>query len=1401
MREITTGKILKDQKVTGTGFLVAENIVVTAKHNVLTAEDIVDDGTIHEREIWFLITEDDPVRGKTMNLREAEKRGIDCVFIRLEEKLSEKPITVLTEAENDFTGDFCKISGYPKEASGKIELQGCIANGTEDKFIISVNKEDELQDYQGLSGSPVTIFGCVIGIVIRQENSERLEALPVKYIRNVLKCHDVPFRNRTIPMHLSENTFDIKEQIEKNRQVIAMAGPRYSDELNVKTKLYDRLQSILRKDEVVRIKEGIENRSRECIRHLNEFLTHGSEGEPCVLKESTTEIKKVIKNLQDEMKQLNADNISGEAFQTVYDNINNQGKYLKKTFETEKERFEEKNGPGTFDNKSWRGFQASYMCTFPTRYLDELKEALDVLLRIMKQEDVRRLSIKEGKMILIVGQGGIGKTHLLCDIVNGYCKRMLPAGLLLGDMFGRNTAADDVIMNWEHPGGKIEQYFAWLDAYGEESDVYIPICIDAVNETEDTDYWNRNLPLLQAKMGKYRNLKLIISCRGLYLREYLEEEKLEKMEKLVHSGFSEREERALAGFCEYYGVTINYETVCVPEFMNPLFLKMICEIAQEKEDKSVVVSDIGNLMEEFFMLKNKKISRQYSDCFSVRDQVVQTILEYVTEYIVEHDSYTISWGKLRECVAEILEPFGVKDKTSGIMKALISENLIREANDDGTKIAFSYQKFFEYQYAESYVRKHGTENTERIVQDVLDDKITTGTLEMLQIVFFRNTGKEFIDCIDERNQEKVVETFMSGLYWRNESIIGADTIAVIDRLLDSEKITDVKKTMAGLLSVSTKKNIKVNAFYIHEKLCAMNNYDRDFYLSFYLLKQYDDMKTLSDLCERAVRLDDKTFPSDNISLWKIVLCWGTGSNDTKLRDMASKGLTNLFRLYPDDMTEIAELFADVEDDYIQERLWQAIYSAIILRAEKEYAEKMISYITTNIVDEGKWPQNVLIRDYLRNIFEYAYYREWCSKEEVESVRPPYKSRKHIPDKACTEEMKDAYSSLYWNCQSSDFAVYTIPTEVSDYGLSRKDVGKMVFEDIIRSGYDGRCRDYDRWIDYTYGSLRNRDTQVERIGKKYQKIYLYREMGNIYDNFLYAPKYPSNEIEFISPEQGNSFREIDLTIRLLENDFKGAKLQYPYYRFEDWADMKWFRKKDQEKYIAKLFTTNYKGEEYYVLQSYQESSEPKKEDYRRVWIQIRSYFYEKGKKQELLKWFQKKNFDGRWMSEGTGGMYRNCLGEYPWSPDMVNYLGEEEEQNFRQEKPAPCYLIATVNDYIAEKDSPFCTNEDISYMLPAVYLMEEMNLQWDGEYAYSAGGEKVIHMGDHDAMYIKKQYLLAFLEEHNLDIVWTVLGEKQKITEHTDFSGMAEFSYTYCLDDSEKLIRNHEFSQIRKPFRR
>ena len=137
-------------------------------------------------------------------------------------------------------------------------------------------------------------------------------------------------------------------------------------------------------------------------------------------------------------------------------------------------------------------------------------------------------------------------------------------------------------------------------------------------------------------------------------------------------------------------------------------------------------------------------------------------------------------------------------------------------------------------------------------------------------------------------------------------------------------------------------------------------------------------------------------------------------------------------------------------------------------------------------------------------------------------------------------------------------------------MTKKDVGLMIFEDIVKSGY-GLYKDYDGYIDYTYGSLRNRDKEVERIGKKYQKIFLYREMGNIYDNYVYSPKFRYDDVELVRPEQGNSFRKIDLTMIPRENTFEGGKLVYPFYRYCKWNDITWFKNNDVERYIPNLIS--------------------------------------------------------------------------------------------------------------------------------------------------------------------------------------------------------------------------------------
>lgn len=1392
MRKLVIGQILRNGKVMGTGFLVESDIVMTVKHNIVTANELIKD-EFEEEEVVFRIADNDEVVGRTINLVEAIEKRIDCVLIRLREVLSEEKMYELTDAENEIVGVGCQIIGFPKLATKKTTICGTITDTQEEKLIITIKKEDQLQNYEGVSGAPIIVLGNIIGIAKKQENSEKIEALPIKYIHTVLKCEEITIKKRVIPVNVSEGIFNLKSLTQKVEQVISMVGPRYSKELNVKTGTYSNLSFMLKKDATEKRLRDISSQMKDCAGKLCEFDSYNHEKAPLVLEKSRKEISAISEQLRTDSMILESGSCDEDELTRILKNVKDSEQKLTEIFEIEKKRFEEKNGIGTYNNQSWRGFMASYMCVFPTEYLDELRNVISVLSSVRRLFDISLMNNVKNQAVLITGKGGIGKTHLLCDIVQGFVKKGIPAVLLLGDMFKGRETADNVIMNWFQKGEIIEDFFTWLDEYGKQNNVYVPICIDAINEVDDTSYWNSNLPLIIAKAEAYSNIKIIVSCRSIYLEEYLDEEKIGGMLQIPHSGFEEMEVEALSSFCEYYGVNINYDTVCVREFMNPLFLKMLCEIAREKENKMVEIKDIQTLMEEFFEVKNKIISKNYSEYFSVKDKVVSIALSDVTQYMTEHDQYSMTWFELRRVIADTLGKFGIQEKTAGFIKLLISENLLREADEKGEKITFAYQKFYEYLYA----KKYANVKVETIIDAVMDKKITLGTLEMIQILFSRNTNEELISKIDDRIHGEVVETFMSGLYWRNVSEISEKTITEIEKLLSSSNEADMRQVIFGLIAISTKKDCAVNAYYIHKKLSHLFPYQRDYILSFFLLKQYDQMKIISDMCERAIALKNPSFASDSILLWKIMLCWGTGSNDIKLRDKASKGLTNLFRLYPHDMLTVIQMFEDIEDDYIHERIWQAVYSSLIILAEQKYVMPILEYIKEHIALKRIWPQNVLIRDYLRNVFEYAYYKGWCSEKEVNLVRPPYRSKKHKVNKKFVSQFEKEFSRLYWNCKDSDFAIYTIPSEVKDYGVEKEDVGLMIFEDIIKSGYDTYIKQYDNHIDYTYGSLRNRDEQVERIGKKYQKIYLYRELGNIYDNYKYSPRFRYSDIELVCPEQGNSLRSIDMTVIPQANNYIGTKLVYPFYRYCKWDDTTWFKHNDVERYIPGFIECVYEGESYYMLQGYLSSKESGKKDFREVWMQVRMYLYTKDKKKDLLKWFDKKDFEGRWMPEGFGQLYECCIGEYPWSPAMVNYLGQEEEQDFRQEDPAPCHLITTANDYTAEKDSPFCTNEESSYMFPSKYLMDQMNLTWNSLFGYVANGSTVIINGQNNTLYIKKKFLLDFMEQNKLEVVWTVLGEKQKIIDSfgDGFPGRSEFSYTYYMNEKNEVSRNHKVYNV------
>jgi len=149
---------------------------------------------------------------------------------------------------------------------------------------------------------------------------------------------------------------------------------------------------------------------------------------------------------------------------------------------------------------------------------------------------------------------------------------------------------------------------------------------------------------------------------------------------------------------------------------------------------------------------------------------------------------------------------------------------------------------------------------------------------------------------------------------------------------------------------------------------------RDYYLSFFLLGNFEKEKIIYDICIRSQKLSNYEVTEKGAQLWAITLSWLCSLNDIKIRDNASKGLANLFRKNTNIIITVLNKFKKLEEDYIHERIWQAAYSALLLTDEETLLKEVVEYIDTQFAKKGAWPENVLIRDYLYKIIEYSVKR-------------------------------------------------------------------------------------------------------------------------------------------------------------------------------------------------------------------------------------------------------------------------------------------------------------------------------------------------------------------------------------------------------------------------------------------
>ncbi|MGA7953739.1 MAG: hypothetical protein WCA07_09495, partial [Gloeobacterales cyanobacterium] len=331
-----------------------------------------------------------------------------------------------------------------------------------------------------------------------------------------------------------------------------------------------------------------------------------------------------------------------------------------------------------------------------------------------------------------------------------------------------------------------------------------------------------------------------------------------------------------------------------------------------------------------------------------------------------------------------------------------------------------------------------------------------------------------------------------------------------------------------------------------------------------------------------------------------------------------------------------------------------------------------------------------------------------------------------------------------------------------------------------------------------------------IGKKYQWLALYEMLARVSDNYEKYNEWSSSDQEK-EPYQGPwspYVRDIDptMTIKNAGTYNKGITTEYWWTkeRYSNWnlSSKDWVNMSDDLPDPAHLINVADKnGEDWLIVEGFPEWKEPQElgnerwdNPHKRIWYQIRSYLVEENEYRKLKEWAIQQDFMGHWMPENSD-RYEIFSREYYWSP-AHKYFNETELRNVYHRTIGEfiASVRVTTESFLWEEENDKSKEEAISFLKPCKYIYEKMQLNYskrEGEFT-NENGEIVcfapsVYDNSNSYLLIKKESFLRFLNENNLKILWTILGEKNIIGGRStvdEYVGRLEVSGAYYLENNK-----------------
>lgn len=1031
---------------------------------------------------------------------------------------------------------------------------------------------------------------------------------------------------------------------------------------------------------------------------------------------------------------------------------------------------------------------------------------------------------------LIHGQGGCGKTHLLAKLVQARIDASLPTVLFLGKLITDTENPFSQILTILDVHCTKELFLKALDEYGKRYGCVL-VVIDGLNEGRGLSLWRPHLFSFINEFKPYKNISLILSVRvnsdSNWFARFIREQQFSAYR---HMGF----EQNTTGAVEYMFRTFNVPLPSWPLFQrectNPLLLTLYCR-THSGEKKPPMFEGRLQIIHNYIKHFNERLSELFS--YSPQTPVLQCALASVGRELATSNN---RWFIGRQTVMDLFEKTqGMPEDRGGFLDALVDEGVLNEYDyDEETSYSFGYDTIGAYLLGEA------------LADDAPYDKLIDNhepVLEALTDLIPQHRGKEFFELSSGNPDysDYLVELFIKGLPFRTELTSGG--IVFLRKMLEEG---DFENVIRVIINNPFRTDFPLSVNTLDEILPGLSMAKRDEVwtqiISDYS-NYYDPLLTLAQWGWSASPSVLSNVQHDSLRNVVHLLAWTLSTTFIELRDKASRALINILKNDSKLLLDLIRQYGSVNDPYITERIYAVAFGCCTGNASIAYVQPIAQLVYDVIFKDGIPPEHILIRDYAKCLVdfavklgcEFAYLPNlvsppysldkknvYVATEDILKYRIPYSedvdkklmtAQNNILDSMCTE-----YSSrgMY-----GDFGRYVFQSAldnwnddielISNFGI------RMIFEEFgydanVFSGFDGRHASWER-----HGN------KIERIGKKYEWLALYKIAAILDDNHF------GEELDrdWKTPTIYH-LRRFDPTI-LMNPDIRDYTTSLPEYSVPEYEmsfgnDREWMLAWKKMPPIADYLDYHNQDESWICLHAYYtvSSISSDKRLYpieRELWSFVQAFLVDKEHRKEMCDLIDNEGLSGRDSSENSNSSY-SYYREYYWSESYKTQIESQEYtdreyhvgRRYTLYKVQPSYLLYSISEYA---DASISSSREM--VLPSPFLYNGLNLKFsvtDGVWLASDGSVACydsywVH-GGHGGLFIRKDLLLKYLKDGGKSIVWPILMERMYKPSGTYWPRIQVGGYVW-MDDSGKLhskFRSYEptlmekkWSKLRTSFRK